>query len=481
MTDLYLLVQSLSPSEKRYFKLFSQRSSSPRAKQYVELFDAIDKNENIDDDLILKKYRKASFIKNFSANKGYLFDAILTALRLFNEDNFIEWQLRENVFKIKILSAKGLDNACKKLIQKTKEQAWLYEEYTVLLDTLVVEKMLFNNNRIGAYEEKYSDALIEEENKALRIIDLSEFYRNIWQQLAANKNSHKHKSKEEILKRHQAIITHPKFQEAPEIGLSYSATHWFYAAWHLYYMSSGDNQKLYFYAKKMVENHESRMEAQPLMSLDPLARYYNFLLSCFYAEQWQDMEIYLEKLRIYDNIKTVEQEIRKFHNYCWCALLYYLGIKEHKKAAEVVNYFEEGIAKYQKIRPDFQIVIQSLCGVTAYFNGNENDALDWWEKIINQPKNNIEVRIQCVVRIYKIIVLVKQKEYKLLESEITNTKRFIQNADLLNEREQVFFKMLAKNFEQDNCLTNIHKALSEIKLAFSESTVINPFVLHMLQ
>ena len=54
--SLHKLIKSLTPSEKRGFKLFSSRHTSADENQYVKLFDAIDAHHVYDEALILKKF-----------------------------------------------------------------------------------------------------------------------------------------------------------------------------------------------------------------------------------------------------------------------------------------------------------------------------------------------------------------------------------------------------------------------------------------
>ncbi|RYY31302.1 MAG: hypothetical protein EOO04_01785, partial [Chitinophagaceae bacterium] len=52
---LYTLIQSLEKSEKRHFKLYIKRSSGKEDLKIVKLFDALDKLDEYDERLLLKK------------------------------------------------------------------------------------------------------------------------------------------------------------------------------------------------------------------------------------------------------------------------------------------------------------------------------------------------------------------------------------------------------------------------------------------
>ena len=64
MEKLVELIQSMSKSEKRYFKMNAGMQKGE--KNYVELLDAIESQEKYNETALLKKFAKKAFINNFS-------------------------------------------------------------------------------------------------------------------------------------------------------------------------------------------------------------------------------------------------------------------------------------------------------------------------------------------------------------------------------------------------------------------------------
>ena len=52
---LFQLIHSLEKSEKRHFKLYIKRSSAKEDLKIVQLFDAIDKLQDYDEKILLKR------------------------------------------------------------------------------------------------------------------------------------------------------------------------------------------------------------------------------------------------------------------------------------------------------------------------------------------------------------------------------------------------------------------------------------------
>ena len=114
---LYELVKSLSRSEKRYFKLQASLQTGKKNGDYVDLFEAIDKQSVWDESALKARFGSG---KNYSALKRYLYDAILKSLRLFmadKNDRLAQLQLAQTA---QVLLEKGLIQQALKVIDRLK-------------------------------------------------------------------------------------------------------------------------------------------------------------------------------------------------------------------------------------------------------------------------------------------------------------------------------------------------------------------------
>jgi hypothetical protein len=169
MSSIFSLIHSLTPSEKRYFKLYAQRQVQGRNTNYLKLFEAINTQVKYDEPELLKRFRKETFVKQFSVAKNYLFNMLLKSMQEYNQENFIEWKIRNLFLQVKILASKGLDTDAATLIKKTKELALQYEYYHVIMDVLHIEKYLFGNFRIYKQTSEIFAAMVEEDTLAFQM------------------------------------------------------------------------------------------------------------------------------------------------------------------------------------------------------------------------------------------------------------------------------------------------------------------------
>jgi hypothetical protein len=104
--ELFQLIKSLEKAEKRNFKLYVKRNSSSGDMKIIQLFDALDKMKEFDEQLLLKN--KSIKKQQLSNLKAHLYKQILASVRILKDENNIELQLHEQMDYARILYNKGL-------------------------------------------------------------------------------------------------------------------------------------------------------------------------------------------------------------------------------------------------------------------------------------------------------------------------------------------------------------------------------------
>lgn len=483
MNALFLLIKSLKHTEKRYFTLSASSMVASKKNNYLKLFEVINEQTVYDEDFILKKYRTQPFVKNYAANKAYLYDIILASLRNYHEDSIEEWAIRRNFYKIKILVSKGLDMDCEKLIIKTKEKAWQYEQYQTLLDILDVELYLFGNCRIGDMNKDLFWNLKAEKDKVIKILSDYNNVHSAWHQINLLFSNKLNEPFEEVRKQAERVITSLQLIQEPSENYSLTLRNRYLACFELYYNSIGNAKKCYEYNKKIIENRQYIDERMPNIAVDAMAIYFNFMVACYKYEKWDEMEQYLLKTQQYP-IHSVEQEIRRTHNYCYNGILLYLHTKQYDKAQQVVDEFVKAKENFEnRYRIDFLLFTEAHCGWYYFLQNNFDKANTLWREILQGPKYNVETRTQATTRLYLIILYYTQQDSSLLESELTNTKRFLKQHFLLEKDEKLFIEAFSTlNFTKvDNSIfQNLALALKKSDTIKTEKSVLNPFIIQWI-
>src|SRR6476620_971860 len=138
---LFQLVKSLEKAEKRHFKLYIKRSSAKEDLKIIQLFDAVDKMQDYDEKLLMK--RLSPITKPQLANlKSHLYKELLSSLRLLKTSDNIDLQLSEHLDHARILYNKGLKLQSLKILEKTKEIAKSNHKFNYLAQVISLEKKI---------------------------------------------------------------------------------------------------------------------------------------------------------------------------------------------------------------------------------------------------------------------------------------------------------------------------------------------------
>ena len=138
--NLFVLIKSLSKSEKRQFKLYVGRLGVNDDSKFLMLFNILEKLPFYDESTILKKgVVKKQQLSNL---KAHLYKQILISLRLNPSHQNIRIQIREQLDFATILYHKGLYKQSLKLLEKVKEIALNNGENNLAYEIVEFEKVI---------------------------------------------------------------------------------------------------------------------------------------------------------------------------------------------------------------------------------------------------------------------------------------------------------------------------------------------------
>ena len=135
---LFLLVKSLTKSEKRQFKLYAGRLGGNSEKNFIALFSVLDKLEVFDEKQILAKTNIKK--QQLSNSKAHLYRQILVSLKLNPIHRNAKMQVREQLDFATILYNKGLHRQSLKVLDKAKSIALINEDSNLAFSIVELEK-----------------------------------------------------------------------------------------------------------------------------------------------------------------------------------------------------------------------------------------------------------------------------------------------------------------------------------------------------
>ncbi|MGB1114045.1 MAG: hypothetical protein ACPG14_04540, partial [Flavobacteriaceae bacterium] len=157
--NLFILVKSLTKSEKRQFRLYVGRMGSNEDSKFLSLFQSLDKMNRYDESVILKKGIVTK--QQLSNLKAHLYKQILISLRMNPVHKNIRIQIREQLDFATILYQKGLYKQSLKVLEKAKIMALKNEEKYSAYDIVELEKVI-ESQYITRSLSNRAEALISE-------------------------------------------------------------------------------------------------------------------------------------------------------------------------------------------------------------------------------------------------------------------------------------------------------------------------------
>jgi len=137
---LFTLIKSLSKSEKRQFKLYAGRLGVNANANFIALFNLLDRVDNFDEALILKKTNIKK--QQISNTKAHLYKQILVSLRFNPVHQNTRAQIREQFDFAAILYGKGLYKQSLKILDKSKDLALKNGENNLAFEIVEFEKVI---------------------------------------------------------------------------------------------------------------------------------------------------------------------------------------------------------------------------------------------------------------------------------------------------------------------------------------------------
>lgn len=462
--NLFILIQSLSKSEKKYFKRFCRLYSSDKKNNYIKLFDYIE-NQTFYDEIKLKQYfQKENFSKHLSVIKDYLYKLILKSLVLQRSSAELAYELKESVMECDILVSRGMYNQSRKRIKKTKEILNKYGYNLLLLELLSIEKYTINN--LNKYQKKsVLDQIIDEEKKVISQISRNSEIANLKRKLMINLSEMGMpvRNNDDILKMNRFIKSLEK--RTVSSSLSSHSRSVLYHTKIAAYISVTDYLNAYKDSIKLIKLLKSSSE---LILKDPKNMYgalHNLVFLTLNLKNKLKTLKYLNELRSYINKIEFKYSKEIYYNIYLNYFNLELSVDNRffnlNSRDDRILQFKEFCKKNKSYINQSYYLNSSALLVTNYLVHSE------WEKALAENNRLMNLKKEYVSReqnyhaqINSFIIHYELKNFELLENQIIRFYNLLKINKGINELELTAAKYFKKLINKIN--------ISEIKEIFIE-------------
>ena len=439
--QLFSLIKSLTKSEKRNFRLYVNRISDSNSSNYIQLFDLMDKQKTLNEELILKKLKGVNKTQ-LSNLKRHLYTQIMRSLEQMHRPHRVDIQIRELLNFAQILYGKGLYLQSLKILQKAKTKAERSHYDLHYLSILEFEKKIEGRHitRTGADKSLDLIALSEKRNQAMsNAISLSNLRLTMYNLYV--KNGHVN-SAEEAQHIQQLFL-----KQSPKIalkGMSVKEKSYLFQAFVWYYYILQDFVECYNYAKNWIE----LMKSEPhMIARDPdiFMRGYHYLLMSAYHNR--DLESYkthlteIEKFRkdTYKKFNPSSQMMSFIYVHNGRLNRYFLDGNFAEGVQEIPKTLRRLQRYGKKLDPHRVMVFYYKIAWMYLGNGDADKCVDYLQKVIQMDVKKLREDIQGYARL-----LLLMAHYDLENEEIMPY--------LVKTVSQFFGKMNERDDLQNACL-----------------------------
>lgn len=459
MDYLFILIQSLSATEKRYFTRLSTLQTQSSVNQYAQLFNKISK---------VKKYNEKEIKKDFNAAhfpqlKQTLYKKILQALRMFHASEHFENEPNIHLTNSKILLSKGLVDEARKEFNRAEkraqvgslpfETAMLFREKnfqnTRTISVNEIQERLKNHDEFWVDHVKALENELKYEKLFLEVELLNK-------QFEATRNSLEKRNISDFLQ--NFLLINEKSAETV-----YSKILFNFIKGLAYYLNSDFN-----YCEKYMITSIELLESNPSYINQKEDIYIRSIANLCLVQLYQKSEKFNDSIAKLKNYKPEYPHIIDYKNYlvfvleimyCNSNSQFEKGIQLIKETEDFTNRIENQIAENQEIAQEK--VYSIFQKITAYLGNNQQkDAKKLLMEFIQKKSNAIKEDAFILARVLLLFIHFESKDNQLIESEMRSIVRFLHGRNKLYLFEKQILKFISNMLEANSS--------SERKVIFSQ-------------
>ena len=441
--NLFVLVKSLSKSEKRQFKLYVGRLGVNEDSKFLLLFNLLDKMDDYDEQVILKKgIVKKQQLSNL---KAHLYKQILISLRLNPLHQNIRVQIREQLDFATILYHKGLYKQSLKILDKAKTMALNYEEKNIAYEILELEKIIESQYITRSISNRADELTIQAKELnaqnilASKLSNLSLQLYGLFLKTGYVKNDEEYKR---VTKYFNARL--PKY-DIKDLGFREKL--WLYQSYLWYSFLVQDFLSCYKYSKKWVNLFYENVE---MMKLNPVffLRGNQYLLEAlFFIRHHEKFKSALNQLETI----TKEKWFPKNDNVESLTFLYIYSNKFNlhfmegtfKEGLPIVDEVLAGIKKHKSRIDEHHIMVFYYKIASLYFGIGENKkCIEFLDKIISNKSLSMREDLLCFSRVLNLVAHYEAGLDYNLDALIKSTYKFLIRMEDLYEVQKEMIRFL---------------------------------------
>jgi len=439
--QLYDLVHSLTPNEKRHFRL-----KFPTKSNYLLLFEGLEIMKRYSQEQLLEKLTDCSFSKDLHVTENYLYQRILESLRSYHAEKDETAQLYSYLQNVSLLEERGFYDLSHKMLLKAKRKAETLNNHLLLIDILQrLAKTLAATTTKKL--EVQTDEICEQLNKSATLVKEEAHYFSLNQTCFVHYRTWKIAKTEKQKAYVEKVLAQPLLQKFPDGG-TFNTQYLFHNTRNSCYSMLRQYKTACTEMEAVVLLWDNNLFMQKQYPTKYIIQISNLITQKLKLNKLSAVPILLKQLEKIEP-QSFNEAAELFQNIYYQKLTFYLNIHNFEEAAKLVPAIEIGLTTYKdKINRARELVFYYNVTVLFFLYQKYEKAIHWLFKIQDIKRTN-EVRgdVQRFSRILQLAIYYKLGSFEVLEHMFRSIYRKKKLVNALHDFEKIiltYFKKLIK-------------------------------------
>jgi len=431
------LVQSLTQSEKRNFKLITGLQEGNKA--YKTLYDLMIKYSGAEKS-VLQEFSEKLPGTDINSTINYLYSVIIRSLLILNQRAAIDEQLLTGIQEARILFRKGLINEGFSVLAKLRKLALSNEKnaYCLIIDKLELHyHNRFQYQNVNENELlKIQSRLRKNLNYELNLTDHSSLYELLNYRYINQGSARSQRDKEklnDLVMTEMNLAGNQRFQ-----SFDLKKNHLLFQS--VYFMMTGDNKsslQTFYELNSLFEEYRQLWSDAPIYYIHHLRGILNNLHT---TGQFAAMDFFIAKL----GETGGGSPMALLHQTTYVAnLKKFLGLKRYAEAADYIDSQKDFLGKLQQLTQVNRAETILYTAITYYYNKQIRQAAKLLRSVIHLG-NLPNKQLLRVLRLINLIVHFELHDFDYLISEVRSLEREMKLNTSNYPTETVLLKLFKK-------------------------------------
>lgn len=446
--DLFNLIKSLDKSEKRAFRLYTNRMESNKDGAFVKLFDVFDKMDVLDESQVMRKLSIKDKTQ-FSNLKRHLFTQILKSLRTVHSRKDTEILVRESLDFAKILYGKGFYLQSLKIIEKIKPIAKESQKSLLFFEILEFQKLIESRHitRSRKVQNKVEE-IIDETDRLKEVISSTSEFLNLSLRIQGLyiKFGYVKSEKDEYIIRDYFQSNLPRYDIKK---LSFYENVFLQQSFVWYNQMMLRFNYSFKHAKRWVEHFDQK----PIMKQKDPALYFRGLhysmTSAYYMRSLSRFRsFYYQMVNFYSSHSSefLDSTHILYHTYKTNGDFNKIFLEgSYTDGVNMIPELEERVSNLKgKLDHHRYSTFKYKMGWILFGAAKYSEAIDQFNEILNSSKVQLRMDLLSYAKLMSIMSHIQLQHFDYVLNEIKNVKRSFQLNEEKNEVVELVIEFLRK-------------------------------------